>query len=50
MSKLFDLEVFKPLKNKSLFNQATADCYGVIWNDEIDIAEYELWINGKEII
>lgn len=23
--------------------------YGVIWNDEIDLSEYELWINGVEV-
>jgi hypothetical protein len=52
MSKLFDLEAFKPLENKFLFNQAYADPFGhgVIWNDEIDISEYELWKNGQPYI
>jgi len=50
MSQLFDLEIFKPLKNIDLFTQAKAQSYGIVWNEEIDIAEYELWINGQEII
>lgn len=51
MSKLFHLEAFKPLKNKFLFKQAITDIsgHGVIWNDEIDISEYELWENGITI-
>lgn len=40
---------FKPLKNKALFKCVKADPfgYGVYWNDEIDLAESELWLNGK---
>ena len=41
-------DVFKPLKNENFFNRVKIDSggYGIIWNDEIDLAESELWING----
>jgi len=46
---LFSQEVFQPLKEKSLFNSVKVDPggYGISWNDEIDLAESELWINGE---
>nr|NCS23148.1 DUF2442 domain-containing protein [Microcystis aeruginosa BS13-02]NCS26968.1 DUF2442 domain-containing protein [Microcystis aeruginosa BS13-02] len=22
---------------------------GIVWNDEVDISEYEIWINGIEL-
>lgn len=33
------------LQNKLLFEQAKVDAggYGISWNDDIDISEYELW-------
>jgi len=39
---------FAPLKNDILFRQVHADRtgYGVVWNDNIDLSESELWING----
>ena len=39
---------FAPLKNDHLFRQVHADHtgYGVVWNDNIDLSESELWING----
>jgi Protein of unknown function (DUF2442) len=50
VSKMFHLEAFEPLKNIFLFKQVQVDSTGkaVVWNDEIDIAEYELWINGYD--
>jgi len=55
VSKIYDCkpllksEVFRPLENEVLFRRAHADShgYGVIWTDEIDLAESEVWINGK---
>ncbi len=46
---LLQEEVFRPLQGEELFCRARADKhgYGVVWNDEIDLAEAELWINGK---
>ena len=42
-------DVFRPLQDENLFRQARADQdgYGVIWNDDIDLAEAELWRNGQ---
>ena len=38
-------EFYSDLKNKLLFEQAKVDTggYGISWNDDIDISEYELW-------
>lgn len=40
---------FKPLINKAFFRSVRVDIggYGVSWNDDIDISEYELWTNGN---
>jgi hypothetical protein len=40
---------FSNLKDTLLFNsvKADVDSYGISWNDDIDLSEYELWINGK---
>lgn len=48
--QLFDQEVFIPLKNEYLFKNVKVDNggYGIIWNDDLDLAESELWVNGKE--
>lgn len=42
---------FIPLHNKQFFNSVKVDTggYGISWNDTLDISEYELWTNGKEI-
>jgi hypothetical protein len=39
---------FAALADETVFQQVRADPhgYGVLWNDEIDLAESELWING----
>ena len=46
---LLDKEVFSPLQEEAFFRCAHADShgYGVVWNDEIDLAESEIWLNGK---
>lgn len=46
---LIQTEVFRPLRDEVIFRCVHADPhgYGVIWNDEIDLAESELWINGR---
>lgn len=50
-SQLFKLEMFHALKNDAFFKTVKVDSggYGVSWNDEIDLSEYELWINGVEL-
>jgi len=47
-SPLLSNDVFKPLRNKALFNSVKADKhgYGVIWTDEVDLSESEIWIHG----
>lgn len=42
---------FKPLLNKAFFRSVKVDLggYGISWNDDIDLSEYELWVNGAEI-
>jgi hypothetical protein len=58
VSKQYDVKpllvkypVFANLMNKSLFDMVTVGPggYGVIWNDEIDLSEYEMWENGKTV-
>ncbi len=40
---------FQPLRDKALFNCVKVDQggYGISWNDEVDISEYELWNSGE---
>ena len=47
-TSLLKEEAFKPLLDNVLFQSVKADRYGygVIWSDEIDLSESELWING----
>ena len=47
-TSLLKEEAFKPLLDNTLFKSVKADKYGygVIWSDEIDLSESELWING----
>ena len=46
---LLESEAFHPLEDEALFRRARADSHGhgVIWTDEIDLAESEVWINGR---
>jgi hypothetical protein len=48
IKKLLDRPMFFPLKNPAFFKNFQIDPTGsgIIWNDEIDISEYEIWING----
>ena len=41
---------FRPLADEGLFRCVEADAHGcgVVWNDDIDLAESELWENGEE--
>ena len=42
----FQQEVFKPLKNKELFNKVHVKYGGISWNDEIDLASASLYDAG----
>jgi hypothetical protein len=43
-------EPFRPLADEALFRAVKADPhgYGAVWNDDIDLAESELWEGGTE--
>ncbi len=49
-NQLMHLEPFKALGNEAFFKSVKTDTggYGISWNDEVDLSEYELWVNSKE--
>jgi len=57
VSKIYDCnqvlqrEMFQPLNNEAFFKAVKVDSggYGISWNDDVDLSEYELWQNGKEL-
>ena len=46
---LLQSDAFLPLQDDAIFRCVHADPhgYGVIWNEEIDLAESEIWIHGR---
>ena len=46
--RILNLERFQLLKHEAFFKAVTVDPggYGVSWDDEMDLSEYELWNNG----
>ncbi len=48
---LLRLGMFEVLKNEAFFKSIKVDSggYGVSWNDDADLSEYELWTNGVEV-
>ena len=42
-------EPFTALQNEALFSAVKAEEHGyaVVWNDEIDLSESEIWIHGR---
>lgn len=48
---LTEYDIFEPLKDPEIFRMASVDYdgSGVIWNADMDVSEWELWINGVEI-
>lgn len=44
-------ERFSVLKDKLIFGMVKVDPggYGISWNDDIDISEYEIWTNAKQV-
>jgi hypothetical protein len=46
---LLSKEMFAPLTNLALFQSVRVDDggYAVVWNEDIDISEYELWVHGQ---
>ena len=49
--KVLNLERFRLLKHEAFFKAVRIDPggYGVSWDDETDLSEYELWNNGVEV-
>jgi len=50
-ARLLHREPFELLKNEAFFKSVKVDPggYGISWNDDVDLSEYELWVNGKEL-
>lgn len=48
---LLQREGFDLLRTEAFFRAVRVDAggYGVSWNDDIDLSEYELWTNGKPV-
>lgn len=48
VSHLFDVPMFSPLRKPAFFKNFKVEerGYGIVWNEDIDISEYELWKNG----
>lgn len=46
--QLFDIPMFSPLRQPAFFKhfEVAEGGYGIVWNEEVDISEYELWRNG----
>ena len=46
---LLQEEAFRGLADEAIFQQVHPDPHGyaVIWSDEIDLAESEIWVNGR---
>ncbi len=49
--RILTLERFQLLKQEAFFKAFTVDPggYGISWDDERDLSEYELWTNGVEV-
>jgi len=50
-NRLMNLERFQLLNREAFFKSVKVDIggYGVSWDDERDLSEYELWNNGVEV-
>ena len=48
ISKLLDNPMFATLRNPGFFRNFKIEPggYALVWNEDIDISEYELWQNG----
>jgi len=46
---VLDRPQFQLIKNEAFFRAVRVDPggYGISWNDDIDLSEYELWTNGR---
>lgn len=48
ITPLLERPAFWPLRNPVLFHAVQVDAggYGVVWNQDIDLSEHELWTRG----
>lgn len=51
ITRLLKKEVFLPLKNPAFFKNFWVEQggYAIVWNEDIDLSEYELWIHGTPV-
>lgn len=49
--QLLNIPMFSPLRQPVFFKnfEIAAGGYEIVWNEEIDISEYELWKNGAAL-
>ncbi|MBN3896522.1 MAG: DUF2442 domain-containing protein [Nostoc sp. NOS(2021)] len=49
---LLDTPMFSPLRQPAFFKNFKVEQggYGIVWNEEIDLSEYELWKNGVSLM
>jgi hypothetical protein len=52
ISQLFSKPMFALLQNPGFFKNFSLEPggYGIVWNEDVDISEYELWANGISVI
>ena len=52
VTPLLEKEMFAPLRNSALFKsvQVEQGGYAVVWNNNIDLSEYELWSNSQTVL
>ncbi len=48
---LLNLDMFQILRTDAFFKTVQVDSggYGIAWNDDADLSEYELWTNGVQV-
>lgn len=51
ISRLWDIPMFFPLRQPAFFRNFKVEQggYGIVWNEDIDVSEYELWKNGVTV-
>jgi hypothetical protein len=51
ITPLLSKEMFSPLRNQAFFKSVRVDAGGfaIVWDENIDISEYELWKNSQPI-
>ena len=49
ISKLLEKPMFVKFRNPAFFKHFKIEegGYGLVWDEDVDISEYELWQNGK---